>query len=565
MKATSPGSGPRWLWGILALAAAVRLWGVTWGLPRVDLHPDEQMVLQIVQRLRWDQLDPGFYNYSGLTFYLHFLASEIARALGVAMTDANQLLAHRLVSVVQGTLTVLLVYPIARGLRLRRGTALTAAAVMALVPLHVWDSHVAVADIGLAFFCTLALWLALRAYEEPTLRRFLVGGAAVGAAMATKFNGALSGITFAVAALSAWREGRASGGRALRSLAAAGATSLAAFALLSPYSVAHLPEMLGAFNFEWSEVNAGHYGFDLTAAGWQYHRGLYQLLALFPFAFGLALWPVVLLGAWCMTRRTPAGWAGRLLAWSFVALYLATVGSWMLVPLRYYLPLLPMGAVFAACGLHRLWQWRPRLRWAGRALAIAVAAYTAVFTAATTYRFTDDTRVQAARWGDVNLPPGARVYFLYPGYRHSYVPLFTREDLVVRLVPLERARTLAAAVRRFPGMSFVVTTSLTYARDYRQGDKAQIAAAHRRWHGSADPVADWEFVRDNPEMFRLEKRFSAWFPNKRLYEALDPMYGGYFVSPTIEIYRSQGDRERAARTYLGRSRQPPAEEPERQR
>jgi hypothetical protein len=69
---------------------------------------------------------------------------------------------------------------------------------------------------------------------------------------------------------------------------------------------------------------------------------------------------------------------------------------------------------------------------------------------------------------------------------------------------------------------FVVLTSLQYARSYRQRDAN---------------VAVWDSVREGRLPYRLARRFRAEYLNWRFYSRLDPMYEGYFVSPTIEVYR----------------------------
>ncbi|HZS32970.1 MAG TPA: hypothetical protein VFC42_06280, partial [Methylomirabilota bacterium] len=50
-------------------------------------------------------------------------------------------------------------------------------------------------------------------------------------------------------------------------------------------------------------------------------------------------------------------------------------------------------------------------------------------------------------------------------------------------------------------------------------------------------VAMWDTVRKGVLPYRLAERFQARYLNWRFYSRLDPMYEGYFVSPTIEIYR----------------------------
>ena len=47
------------LWTLLiAVAAGARLWGIGWGLPRVDLNPDESLVLRTAREATWALLLP---------------------------------------------------------------------------------------------------------------------------------------------------------------------------------------------------------------------------------------------------------------------------------------------------------------------------------------------------------------------------------------------------------------------------------------------------------------------------------------------------------------------------
>jgi hypothetical protein len=69
---------------------------------------------------------------------------------------------------------------------------------------------------------------------------------------------------------------------------------------------------------------------------------------------------------------------------------------------------------------------------------------------------------------------------------------------------------------------YVVLTSLHYARSYRERD---------------GNVAMWDTVRRGVLPYRLAERFRARYLNWRFYRKLDPMYEGYFISPTIEVYQ----------------------------
>lgn len=504
---------------ILLLGLGLRLWGIGWGLPRVDLSPDELNVLQVTEGISWASPDPGFYNYSGLTFHLNFLAAEAARGLGIDVQVPEQLLINRLWSVLWGTLTILVVYLTGRILWERPRPALLAAGMLAILPLHVTDSHFGVTDIGLTFWCAVAFLLAVAAYRAPALQVFLVGGLAVGFAIGTKFNGAVVGSAFMVsAALLAW-ERRLPALRAFAWLCSAGAASLLGFLASSPYSVLNAGKTVEAFLYESSHVSGGHFGFDVTAPGWQYHRGLYQLAAAFPFSFGIALYVLVLAAlAWFVMRgRT----ADRWLLLGFPALYMGVTATWIFVPIRYYLPVAAMILLAAAWSIDRALDRRPRAAWL---IVGLVSAYTLVFAFTLVERFRSDTRVEAAQWAAENLPVDARVWYGEPVFGSSYMPRFlSRPDIEVGSVPLERLPQMRGPMRRSPGNGYLVLSALTYLRTYRQGDAAGIER--------------YDAVRADPRRFELLVAFEDWYLNKSLYAALDPMFAGYFVSPRIEVYR----------------------------
>src|ERR671917_72933 len=69
---------------LLALAAVLRTWGLTWGLPHsgrfYPYHPDESVLLHAVCRVNplWGDFEPGFYNYGTLYIFLSRLAYDFS-------------------------------------------------------------------------------------------------------------------------------------------------------------------------------------------------------------------------------------------------------------------------------------------------------------------------------------------------------------------------------------------------------------------------------------------------------------------------------------------------------
>jgi hypothetical protein len=535
------------LGGAILTGLVLRLWGIHWGFPRVDLSPDELNVWNISARLSWQDLDPHFYNYSGLTFYLNFFAAQVAKLFGVSIQAHTFLLVNRLWSVFFGTLTIPLLYLAARDFFENIRAGAWAAWFVALLPIHVWHSHFGTSDIGLVFWVTAAFWLALRAFRKPCLGRFLLGGLVVGIAVGVKFNGLLASVSLFVAGLAAWREKRIERlPRVMLLLAAAGIAVLVGFFVVSPFSLLHVKDTVTAFFFESAHVKGGHFGFDLAPAGWPYFPYVYQLFAAFPFSFGLPLWLLTAAALAAFLLRTPK--ARLFMGLSFVILYLAIVASWKLVPTRYYLPIQPLllllAAGMVAQGLAAAGRgWKTMLR-----LAVFLAlAYTLAYDISTVDRFRRDTRLAAARWAESGLPAQSRIVLVEPIFdrgfivpandpgpspirvplssimEKSYMPMFDRGRFQV--LTRDLARSLADVENGRLGRGDILClSSLVFLRDFRLKDKA------------LERQRLWNSIRRNPRKFRRLQVFDAPFLNRKFYAALDPMFACDFVSPTIEFY-----------------------------
>jgi hypothetical protein len=541
--------------GALLTGLVLRLWGIHWGFPRVDLSPDELNVWNISARLNWHDLDPRFYNYSGLTFYLNFFAVQLLRLLGLDLQPHAILLVNRLWSVVFGTLTIGVAYQAARAFFSDARAGAWAAWLVALLPIHAWHSHFGTSDIGLVFWVTTVFWLAVLAYQEPSPKRFLLAGLAVGLATGVKFNGALAAVILLVAAAAAWREKRITGpGRTVMLLGMAGGAALLGFFIVSPYSLIHLKTTVDAFFFESAHVKGGHYGFDLSPAGWPYYPYVYQLFAAFPFSLGLPLYLATLASLVHFALRSPR--ARVMLGLSFPLPYLGILASWKFVPTRYYLPALPILLILAAPGFSRVFsaagnRWRP----AARLALLLVMAYTLAYDLSTVDRFRRDTRLAASRWADQAIPPGSRIILVDPifdrGYivpagspgpmpfpvplervmEKAYMPLFDRGRFSVETRDLGRTMKEWQDGRIGRG-DILCLSSLVFLRDVRLGKKA---GERLRW---------WGMIRKNPRKFRRLQVLDAPFLNRGFYAALDPMYACDFVSPTIEFYEVLARRKR---------------------
>ena len=56
--------------GILALAAAVRFWGIAFGLPHTQARPDETQIIDVTLHFLRGNLQPPFYDYPWLYMWM---------------------------------------------------------------------------------------------------------------------------------------------------------------------------------------------------------------------------------------------------------------------------------------------------------------------------------------------------------------------------------------------------------------------------------------------------------------------------------------------------------------
>ncbi len=497
--------------GLFAIALALRVYGLCWAAPlRYDLHPDEmEHVMGHALAISFSDPDPKFLNYPSFLIYLIALTNGLFTRLGlVTETWQSYVLARALVATF-GALTA----PAAFALALELGGSTLSAGLaglcVALLPLHVWESHFAVTDVVMTFWILVALVLSVRLLRRTTVRDLAVVGAVIGLAVASKYTAAMV-VLSPLAALLLAPPPLAT---ALVGLGALGFAALTACFLGTPFSFLHFHDLQAAMAYEYEHVHSLHYGFSLPAAGWQYHKYVYELFASFPFSYGFALYAAAAAGtAWVLvTLRRESS-----VVLVFAAVFFGVVGHWTFTPLRYMLPVVVIGACFAG-----LWMgawiedgaaWK---RVTGGAAAIVVIGYTALFTFSTTERFRHDTRVEAGEWLDQALAPDRRLLIC------GFSPYFALpDDPRLRVVSANEAWITRLHERT--DFDLVEISALHYWRYQRHHHPAFEPAYHRFRAGELG--------------FKLVKRFEGDFLNRDLYEALDPMFAGYFVSPTLEFY-----------------------------
>jgi 4-amino-4-deoxy-L-arabinose transferase-like glycosyltransferase len=442
----------------VAVALALRLHGMDWGLPLVyeEAYPFKKA---------WDMwgwgadagfdLNPHFFNYPTLFFYVQLAGQAFTFGLlrlldvfapehpwGVASSlDIRALytldktpfyLVGRGISVLFAAATVIVTWKIGRRVG---GAAAAAALLVGLNHFHISKSQVIEVDVPLTLFVLLACLFALRILEVPTRRNYVLAGLFCGLATSTKYSGALLPLAILVAHFVALRRfappdkapapspkrvrrkpgaSRPPGSAAARSslasgvlwrrLLLSGVVAVAALFLTSPYILLDSDAFWAGFNYERQHMNIGHFGLDDSPA-LQYYAGV--------LATSLLGWPLAiasLAGLLYLIVVRRAAWAMVLAVFPIV--YVSLISSWSMKAERYVMPLMPLACLLAAAATADVVR---RARPATPRLVPATVAALALVCALPTFAYYDDvfrrargdTRTLARDWLEENAADGS--------------------------------------------------------------------------------------------------------------------------------------------------------------
>jgi 4-amino-4-deoxy-L-arabinose transferase-like glycosyltransferase len=362
----------RWmlaLAGILLLALALRLWGIEYGLPFAYQIDEERLyVRNAVEMLDRGSIDPNYFHNPPLYSYLLEAVFAIAhggddaRRLLHDVPDRGSLyLAARVVTALIGTLAVWLTYLAGRRFFDRR-VGLLAALLMALAFLPVFYSHLALDNIpAMAAACAALLGVA-RVLNRGMARDYLLAGAALGVAAATKYIDGIVLLPLLTAIVLAPTSGLATSRR--RGLAIALGAALAAFVVCNPMSVIEPTRFFQGIDAQGGVVDLPKFGQD-PDGGLPYY--------LWTFTWGLGWVPAIaaLVGAGMLWRRDRPT---ALVLLPVLPLFLLYMGLQTRYFGRWMLPAYPIVCLLAAYAAARLVELGSRRGLAPRPALTAAAA-----------------------------------------------------------------------------------------------------------------------------------------------------------------------------------------------
>jgi len=380
-------------------------------------------------------------------------------------------LVGRVLSALFDLATVALTFFLARRLFDWR-VGLAASFLLALAVLNIQGSHYFVADTFLTFFVTLTLWFTLNLAEGKGWGSFLGAGLSLGLTISCKVSVFLLVLIVLIGAWIGLRKRLAeqpgsehAALRVLVGLVLAGIAAFAVFRVAQPYAWAgpnydgwdRLPspwrERVGVLQKVPEPIRAvlmpsPEWIADIMSAGTQQTgeadmpwgrqwteraRWVYPMENMVLWGLGVPLglgsWAGVvvvsaqLLRAWRRSRRPgeqaaegPAPdnsrWLLVLIPLAWVALLFVWQGAQFVKSVRYFLPIYPCLALFAAYLMVAAWEWAKGRGRALKAAAGALAAFVLAGTLAWAFAFIQIytepvTRVQATQWIYDNIEPGA--------------------------------------------------------------------------------------------------------------------------------------------------------------
>jgi len=398
---------------ILAAAAAARLWYLDAGIPHAVGIDEPQVVDRALRILRTGDWAPHIFDYPTLVIYFQAVVAILRFLWGAmkgewASLDTFSIVAvytaGRVAAAMIGVATVWLTYRVGTELSSRR-VALLAAAQMAVLPLHIRESHFILTDVPMTALTTLAFWLSVRAARLGTVRAYGWAGAACGLAAAAKYNGGIA----LIAVVAAWLLHERSSPDRLRTLGAIFGAAALAFLIGAPYTILDLPAFLDGFARQFARFAVPS---NTSDPAW--------LLYVKHLAPSGGRWSVPLATAgiaillWRSSTRTR--WMPVIL---FTAAYFYMLSTHSHVFGRYALPLVPMLCLFISVTVVEIVRAASRFTPMARPVIQRVLAAAAVIfviygPAVASVRWLDlqkrsDTRAMAAEWLRTNTPRGTRV------------------------------------------------------------------------------------------------------------------------------------------------------------
>jgi hypothetical protein len=389
-----------WAISFFAVAFAIRLIGIGWGLPNEirhqSLHPDETINVLVANERPW--FSPGFYNYGTLFFTVTKAGCEMGKTYGWVragesvepwQTLGGLTATSRVVSALAGAATIAVVFLLLASITNLLGAAIGSIALV-VAPGHLVHSRFATPDVFATLLIAVAallIWRFMDADQSRKVRIAILLGVVIGLAAGTKYTG---GLLLLSGWLAVWMSARESFVRLATTMLV---VTMVGFFIATPGVLFESEPFWRDFRYELAHSAEGHgLVFANTPSGFIYH------IVNLATAFGMfaLLLSVIGLG---MAVYKKEKWILPFLL--FCIGYYVLIGRAEVKFVRYVFPLLPFLAVgfgYLVGKLHeRSVYWRVVNIFAILAVGFSVRAENGAIPL-TTLMMIDDPRDMTAKW-----------------------------------------------------------------------------------------------------------------------------------------------------------------------
>ena len=429
---------------LMIIGFLLRAWGTRYGLPYL-YHPDEFLIQNSLTMVKTNDLNPHFFGYGSLFFYInaiaywiYFLVGKMIglfntvddipyfQMLGMAVGRAfmpSTLLIGRLVSVLLGTLCIPVAYWLGEQLSSRQVGLLSALFVTFSAPIVV-HSQFATPNMLTTFLVLLALAIIVRSTSWQPYFAAILMGAVFGFAVASKYNAALLILPIGMTYFLQY------GWQTIKKPYPYICMIVAGFSFLAvtPYAILDFSQFWPdtIFHLQYYRVNS-HPGMEGNTVSF-YLNYLFKQEGILVF---LSLIPVI---GYIKTRNR----TGLILA-SFALPYTFYISTLAIRNDRTILITLPIFLIMAADALHLAWLWvrkneSPRFRQVSLALLTLFVLFSTTYiiyktTETNIRKTTPDGREYARQWIETNIPTGSRIGI------ESYTPFIDPAQYHVNYMP----------------------------------------------------------------------------------------------------------------------------------
>jgi 4-amino-4-deoxy-L-arabinose transferase-like glycosyltransferase len=410
---------------ILLIALLVRLWGASSGLPYI-YHPDEPVYINIFQNIfKKGDLNPHFFNYPSLFFYINSLAyvpyylfgkligifqtrgdilPPISLTMGVTLAQMpTTVYLGRLVTICFGLGTVGLAYIIGKQISGKTLVGVLASLMVAISPATVGHSRLITPDTFVTFFSIASFLASFLIYKQGKTWQYIGAGLCVGLTVSTKYNGGLIILPMLLAHFLRYGKTGFKQARLYLALLFCGV----GFFATTPYALFDWANFLSDLKFEASHYSTGHAGMEGNTLGWYLGymwetAGIIYILAVLE----------ILRGIYSRSKEI-------ILLSSFPIAYFVFISSFLVRNDRTFLPLTTflflLAALFIVYLFHKVHElrsksWRNFSILAVTCLVIASLIFPTSRTLANAIQLTTVNSRETARiWINNNLPTGSKI------------------------------------------------------------------------------------------------------------------------------------------------------------